>query len=97
MSAYEPFGRLRGLWCRLTQAAPELHMPSVVKHTIRQARAFASGFGDGLANAVSITGAPRRPFPAIERDPNRAFAKDWEKLGGDMRRAVDTVAGGKKP
>lgn len=34
---------------------------------------------------------PHRPFPKIERDPNRAFAKDWEKLGGDMRRAVETV------
>lgn len=71
-------------------------MPPMVKTAIRTAadagRTIVSSFGAGLASAVSVTGGPHRPFPRIEGDPNRAFAKDWGKLGGDMHRAVEKVA-----
>jgi hypothetical protein len=49
------------------------------------------GFVDSLAQAISITGTgPRHKFPPM-RTPSEALKGDWDKLGGDMRRAVDKV------
>lgn len=62
----------------------------------RGGRIIASSFSDALASTVSITGAaPPRNIPGAGRPSAEAFRKDWDKLGGDMRRAVSRVRGEK--
>jgi hypothetical protein len=54
-------------------------------------------FVGGIADMVSITGRhDNRPFPGTHRSDADALRSDWVKLGGDMRKAVSKVSGGKK-
>ncbi len=51
------------------------------------------GFMTRLGDLITVIG-PRggaRPFPGTGRTVAEALGSDWEKLGGDMRRAVDRV------
>ena len=59
---------------------------------------FRAGFVTGLAQMVTITGfRDSRPFPGTGKTAAEALRSDWEKLGGDMRRAAIRAApGGKK-
>jgi hypothetical protein len=53
----------------------------------------AGGFFHGLAQMISIRGAPaRRKFPDTRRSVAEVLQGDWDKLGGDMRRATERVA-----
>ena len=50
---------------------------------------IARGFAHGLGQAVSVTGGSARlAFPNTSRSAAEALQGDWNKLGGDMRRAV---------
>lgn len=58
---------------------------------------FAHSFVAGLADMITF--GPRhdpRPFPGTGRTDAEALKGDWDKLGGDMRRAVNKVAGAKR-
>lgn len=54
---------------------------------------FRAGLVARLGDMITIIG-PRgdaRPFPGTGRTVAEALGSDWEKLGGDMRRAVAKV------
>jgi hypothetical protein len=72
-------------------------MPPMVealkKKVAAEGRVFAIGFVTGLAQAVSVTGAPSsHKFPRTDRSAAEALRGDWERLGKDMRRAVEKAA-----
>ncbi len=68
-------------------------MVTTLKRKVAEGSSFASGFVTGLAQAVSVTGAPgAHRFPRTDRTAAEALRGDWERLGGDMRRAVDKAA-----
>ncbi len=59
---------------------------------IKAGRRLQEGFLSGLADIVSVMGPPgRRPLPGAGRTAADALRGDWERLGGDMRKAVDQV------
>lgn len=74
------------------------HIIGMAKHSSRRTaetgRFLARSFVSGLAQAVSVTGVVRidRPFPSSHGTASDALRGDWEKLGGDMRKAVDRAA-----
>jgi hypothetical protein len=54
----------------------------------------ARGFIHGLGQLVSIgASTPRIAFPDTKRSPAEALKGDWDKLGGDMKRAATKVIG----
>jgi hypothetical protein len=56
-------------------------------------RYLREGFATGLADMVSVAVRPdTRPFPGTRRLAAEALRGDWERLGGDMRKAVTRVA-----
>lgn len=68
-------------------------MVTTLKRTVSAAgRAFGSGFVTGFAQVTTVRGTHgAHKLPPI-RSSSEALSGDWEKLGGDMRRAVDKVA-----
>lgn len=63
-------------------------------HIVAMVRAIQHGLSQ-LSSVASPP--PRHRFPPTDRSAADALRGDWDKLGGDMRRAVDKVtAGGKK-
>lgn len=53
------------------------------------------GFVRGWTDMLDMTGSPRvHRIPGANRTSEAAFRQDWEKLGGDMRRAAERVTGG---
>ncbi len=56
-------------------------------------RYLREGFATGLADMVSVAIRPdTRPFPGTRRSAADSFRGDWERLGGDMRKAITRVA-----
>jgi hypothetical protein len=71
----------------------------MTKFAKQASRNIQAGFTAGLSDMISIVGySENRPFPGTHRSDADALRGDWEKLGGDMRKAVDRVsqARGKK-
>lgn len=64
---------------------------SAVRSTARTGRFVATGFALGLSQMVNVWGAPTYR-PPVHRTAADALRGDWEKLGGDMRKAVETVS-----
>jgi hypothetical protein len=59
---------------------------------MKAGRYLQRGFVTGLADIVSVVGPTRhRPFPGTYKTAAEALGGDWERLGGDMRKAVDQV------
>lgn len=68
-------------------------MVKTLKKVSHSGQRLASGFVTGLAAAVSITGVgASHQLPRTDRSPADALRGDWERLGGDMRRAVERTA-----
>jgi hypothetical protein len=61
----------------------------MIKRATRGKGSLARGFVTGWAQATSVIGLhATRPFPTTQRTAAQALGDDWEKLGGDMRRAM---------
>jgi len=55
-------------------------------------RRLAASFTHALGQISTLVGpAPRMPYPDTRRTAAQALQGDWERLGGDMRKAAAKV------